>query len=128
MALTWGKTYGNIGGNGNGNISSRRPDEPGDGGGGGGEDREMTDSICDNSALLSGHDSENMDYGNNNRMNSESAETGTTDDQNTEIQGFSYTEGSSNDPTMSTSETNPSYPEVVLNPDNASSDSILGHV
>ncbi|PSN45227.1 hypothetical protein C0J52_07134 [Blattella germanica] len=122
------KTYGNIGGNGNGNNSSRRPDEPGDGGGGGGEDREMTDSICDSSALLSGHDSENMDYGNNNRMNSESAETGTTDDQNTEIQGFSYTEGSSNDPTMSTSETNPSYPEVVLNPDNASSDSILGHV
>lgn len=70
-----------------------------------------------------------MDYGNNNGMNSE-ATTTQAGRENIEIQGYSYTEGSSDDPTMSSSDINMTYPEVVLNPgaENASSDSILGHL
>jgi hypothetical protein len=64
-----------------------------------------------------------MDYGNNNGI-TEQADSGTTDDRK-----YTYNdESDGGGPGMSSSDINPSYPEVVLNPDNASSDSILGHM
>ncbi|KAJ9574652.1 hypothetical protein L9F63_008184, partial [Diploptera punctata] len=113
---------------GNGNDSSHQTDETGGGGDGGGGHK-MTDSLCDdNSALITGHDSD-LEYGNDNGMTAEQAKSGELEDQNTEIQGYSYTEESDGGGReMSSSDINPSYPEVVLNPDNASSDSILGHM
>lgn len=79
---------------------------------------------------LSVTDSDHMDYGNNNGMNSELTVTPRGGESKTEIQGYSYTEGSTDDPGMSSSDINPTYPEVVVNPraDSASSDSILGHL
>jgi hypothetical protein len=67
-----------------------------------------------------------MDYG----KTSESTVTPASGENKTEIHGYSYAEGSTDDPGMSSSDMNPTYPEVVLNPgaDNASSDSILGHL
>jgi hypothetical protein len=71
-----------------------------------------------------------MDYGSSKGMNSESTVTPRGGESKTEIQGYSYTEGNTDDPGMSSSDMNPTYPEVVLNPgaDSASSDSILGHL
>jgi hypothetical protein len=71
-----------------------------------------------------------MDYGSNKGMNSESTVAPRGRENKTEIQGYSYTEGNTDDPGMSSSDMNLTYPEVVLNPgaDSASSDSILGHL
>jgi hypothetical protein len=70
-----------------------------------------------------------MDYGNNTGMNSESTVTPAGGESKTEIQSYSYAEERTDNPGMS-SDMNPTYPEVVLNPgaDSASSDSILGHL
>jgi hypothetical protein len=71
-----------------------------------------------------------MDYSSNNGMNSESTVTPRGRESKTEIRNYSYTEGNADDPGMSSSDMNPTYPEVVVNPgaDSASSDSILGHL
>lgn len=81
---------------------------------------------------LSVADSDHMDYSSssgNGGMNCEQSMAATGGSSKTEVQGYSYTERNTDDPGMS-SDMNPTYPEVVLNPgaDNASSDSILGHL
>lgn len=82
------------------------------------------------SLWLSVTDSDHMVYGNSNGMNSESTVTPGGRESKTEIRDYSYTEGNTDDPGMSSADMNPTYPEVVLNPgaDSASSDSILGHM
>jgi hypothetical protein len=74
-----------------------------------------------------------MDYSSNNGnngMNCEPSVTAAGGGSKTEVQGYSYAERNADDPGMSSSDMNPTYPEVVLKPgaDNASSDSILGHL
>ncbi|XP_069684535.1 protein bric-a-brac 1-like isoform X19 [Periplaneta americana] len=123
-----GGSGGGGAGAGAGDVSdtSKQDDEAG-----GGTEGEITGNLTDdNRAIISGHDSDHMDYGNNNGMNSEATTTQAGRENSIEIQGYSYTEGSSDDPTMSSSDMNMTYPEVVLNPgaENASSDSILGHL
>jgi hypothetical protein len=78
-------------------------------------------------------DSDHMDYSSSNRnsgINCEPSVAATGSRRKTEVQGYSYAEGNTDDPGMSSSDMNPTYPEVVLNPgaDKASSDSILGHL
>jgi hypothetical protein len=79
---------------------------------------------------LSVADSDHMDYGNNTGMDSESTAARTGGESKTEIQGYSYADGRTESARISSSDMNPTYPEVVLNPgaDSASSDSILGHL
>ncbi|XP_023715300.1 protein jim lovell isoform X2 [Cryptotermes secundus] len=124
------KTYDGSRGGGDANGSSKRPNDVVGGTEGGGK-QEITGNLSDdNRTATSRHDSDHMDYGNNNGMNSESTVTPRGGESKTEIQDYSYTEGSTDDPGMSSSDINPTYPEVVVNPraDSASSDSILGHL
>lgn len=124
------KTYDGSRGGGDANDSSKRPNDVVGGTEGGGK-QEITGNLSDdNRTATSRHDSDHMDYGNNNGMNSESTVTPRGGESKTEIQDYSYTEGSTDDPGMSSSDINPTYPEVVVNPraDSASSDSILGHL
>lgn len=82
---------------------------------------------------LSLADSDHMDYSSNNGnggLNCEQSVAATGGSSKAEVQGYSYAERNTDDPGMSSSDMNPTYPEVVLNPgaDSASSDSILGHL
>ncbi|XP_021918580.1 uncharacterized protein LOC110829301 isoform X3 [Zootermopsis nevadensis] len=126
------KTYDGSGG-GDVNDSSKQGDEVGGdsrGTGGGGMQENSGDLSDDNMAITSGHDSDHMDYGNSTGMNSESTEIPTSGESKTKIQGYKYGEERTDNPGMSSSDMNPTYPEVVLKPraDSASSESILGHL
>jgi len=90
-------------------------------------------AVCDGYMWLSVTDSDHMDYSSNNGnggLNCEQSVAATGGSSKAEVQGYSYAERNTDDPGMSSSDMNPTYPEVVLNPgaDNASSDSILGHL
>lgn len=127
------KTYDGSGGGRNANDSSRQADDIGVDTGGGSKQELTGDLSDDNKAITSGHDSDHMDYSSssgNNGMNCEPSVAAAGGGSKAEGQGYSYAERNTDDPGMSSSDMNPTYPEVVLKPgpDNASSDSILGHL